>query len=124
MLLTATPMQVDPIEVWDLLSLLGLPSEWTENAFRRFFNVVEQPNPSPEAVDDLARLFQSAEREYGSISTEEAVRSAMLLMCRVGNLRMPTVRPRSHWCERTPPCGNWCPDTLVSFFGNTTRPGR
>jgi superfamily II DNA or RNA helicase len=74
MLLTATPMQVDPIEVWDLLSLLGLPSEWTENAFRRFFNVVEQPNPSPEAVDDLARLFQSAEREYGSISTEEAVR--------------------------------------------------
>jgi SNF2 family DNA or RNA helicase len=74
MLLTATPMQVDPIEVWDLLSLLGLPSEWTENAFRRFFNLVEQPNPSPEAVDDLARLFQSAEREYGSISTEEAVR--------------------------------------------------
>jgi SNF2 family DNA or RNA helicase len=74
MLLTATPMQVDPIEVWDLLSLLGLPSEWTENAFRRFFNLVEQPNPSPEAVDDLARLFQSAEREYGPISTEEAVR--------------------------------------------------
>jgi SNF2 family DNA or RNA helicase len=74
MLLTATPMQVDPIEVWDLLSLLGLPSEWTENAFRRFFNLVEQPNPSPEAVDDLARLFQSAEREYGSIGTEEAVR--------------------------------------------------
>ena len=74
MLLTATPMQVDPIEVWDLLSLLGLPSDWTENAFRRFFNLVEQPNPSPEAVDDLARLFQSAEREYGPISTEEAVR--------------------------------------------------
>ena len=74
MLLTATPMQVDPVEVWDLLSLLGLPSEWTENAFGRFFNLVEQPNPSPEAVDDLARLFQSTEREYGSISTEEAVR--------------------------------------------------
>ena len=74
LLLTATPMQVDPVEVWDLLSLLGLPSEWTENAFGRFFNLVEQPNPSPEAVDDLARLFQSAEREYGSIGAEEAVR--------------------------------------------------
>jgi hypothetical protein len=74
MLLTATPMQVDPIEVWDLLSLLGLPSEWTENAFRRFFNLVEQPNPSPEAVDDLAKLFQAAEEHYGSIGTEEAVR--------------------------------------------------
>ena len=28
-LLTATPMQVHPVEVWDLLSLLGLPPEWT-----------------------------------------------------------------------------------------------
>jgi SNF2 family DNA or RNA helicase len=73
-LLTATPMQVDPIEVWDLLSLLGLPSQWNEIAFRSFFNVVEQPNPSPEALDDLARLFQAAEEKYGSISTEEAVR--------------------------------------------------
>jgi len=73
MLLTATPMQVDPIEVWDLLSLLGLPSEWTENAFRRFFNLVEQPSPSPEALDELARLFQSAEQHYGLVSAEEAV---------------------------------------------------
>jgi SNF2 family DNA or RNA helicase len=74
MLLTATPMQVDPIEVWDLLSLLGLPSQWTESAFCRFFSLVEQPSPSPEAVDDLARLFQAAEEQYGSISTDEAVR--------------------------------------------------
>ncbi len=27
-LMTATPMQVDPIEVWDLLNLLGLSGEW------------------------------------------------------------------------------------------------
>jgi len=74
LLLTATPMQVDPIEVWDLLSLLGLPPEWTESAFLRFFNLVEQPNPSPEALDELARLFVAAEARYGSISTEEAVR--------------------------------------------------
>ena len=52
-----------------------------------------------------------------------SVRSVMSPMYRVGNLRMPTVRPRSRWCERTPPCGVWCPDTLVSFFGNTTRLG-
>src|SRR5262249_40935669 len=63
-LLTATPMQVDPIEVWDLLSLLNLPPQWTENSFRRFFRIVEQPNPSPEAFDDLARLFQAAELQY------------------------------------------------------------
>src|SRR4029077_10610192 len=27
-MLTATPMQVHPVEVFDLLSLLGLPQEW------------------------------------------------------------------------------------------------
>ncbi|MFN6133839.1 MAG: DEAD/DEAH box helicase [Synechococcaceae cyanobacterium] len=33
LLLTATPMQVSELEVWDLLCLLGMPSEWTEEAF-------------------------------------------------------------------------------------------
>jgi hypothetical protein len=33
LLLTATPMQVHPVEVWDLLNLLGLPPEWTDTAF-------------------------------------------------------------------------------------------
>jgi SNF2 family DNA or RNA helicase len=27
-LLTATPMQISPVEVWDLLALLGLPPSW------------------------------------------------------------------------------------------------
>ena len=37
LLLTATPLQVHPIEVWDLLALLGLPPEWTADAFVQFF---------------------------------------------------------------------------------------
>src|SRR5690606_23058395 len=28
LLLTATPMQVHPVELWDLLKLLGLPKRW------------------------------------------------------------------------------------------------
>jgi hypothetical protein len=32
-LLTATPMQVHPVEVFDLLALLGLPPEWSQQAF-------------------------------------------------------------------------------------------
>ena len=40
-LLTATPMQVHPIEVWDLLQLLGLPPEWTAEAFLAFFDDIE-----------------------------------------------------------------------------------
>ena len=69
-LLTATPMQVDPVEVWDLLNLLGLPPEWTASSFLDFFEEIEQPNPSHEAFDRLARLFQSTERAYGEVSAD------------------------------------------------------
>ena len=70
-LLTATPMQVHPIEVWDLLNLLGLPPEWTGKAFLDFFDDVEQPNPSVEAFNRMAGLFRAAERAYGDVDTEE-----------------------------------------------------
>ena len=53
-LLTATPMQVHPVEVFDLLSLLGLPPEWTEQSFLRFFDEVLLESPSHEAFDRLA----------------------------------------------------------------------
>jgi hypothetical protein len=36
-LLTATSMQISPVEVWDLLALLGLPPQWDVSAFLRFF---------------------------------------------------------------------------------------
>ncbi len=62
-LLTATPMQVHPVEVWDLLSLLGLPPEWTADAFLRFFDDLDHPNPPPEAMERLARLFRAVEGE-------------------------------------------------------------
>ena len=77
-LLTATPMQVHPIEVWDLLQLLGLPPEWTAEAFLAFFDDIEQPNPSPEALDRMAALFQSVERAYGEVTTEDAQRLVAL----------------------------------------------
>ncbi|MDW8443614.1 MAG: SNF2-related protein [Acetobacteraceae bacterium] len=64
-LLTATPMQVHPVEVWDLLDLLGLPPEWSKDAFLRFFEDLAQGNPSHEALDRMALLFQAAERHYG-----------------------------------------------------------
>ena len=44
-LLTATPMQVDPVEVWDLLKLLGLEGRWGagESYFLRFFEELRTP---------------------------------------------------------------------------------
>ena len=77
-LLTATPMQVHPVEVWDLLNLLDLPPEWTAKAFIGFFDEIEQQNPSSDALDRMARLFQSIERHYGEATTEAAQRLADL----------------------------------------------
>ena len=44
-LLTATPMQVNPVEVWDLLKLLGLEGRWgaSEEHFLRFFEEIRNP---------------------------------------------------------------------------------
>ncbi len=66
LLLTATPMQVHPVEVWDLLDLLGLPPEWTEAAFLDFFEAAARPNPPADALDRMARLFQAVERDHGA----------------------------------------------------------
>jgi superfamily II DNA or RNA helicase len=45
MLLTATPMQVHPVEVWDLLTVLGLGGRWgaDEGNFVAFFTQLRQP---------------------------------------------------------------------------------
>ncbi|GAB4161483.1 MAG: hypothetical protein Fur0021_34650 [Candidatus Promineifilaceae bacterium] len=45
LLLTATPMQVHPVEVWDLLTVLGLGGRWgaDENNFLSFFSELRRP---------------------------------------------------------------------------------
>jgi superfamily II DNA or RNA helicase len=73
-LLTATPMQVHPVEVFDLLSLLGMPPEWSEPAFLRYFDEVLQDNPSHEAFDRLAAMFRAVERTYGKVPGSEMQR--------------------------------------------------
>ncbi len=78
LLLTATPMQVHPVEVWDLLDLLGLPPEWNEQAFLTFFEDIGKRNPSNDAMERMAALFRSAEREFSEIGTEDAQRLTRL----------------------------------------------
>ena len=73
-LLTATPMQVHPVEVWDLLNLLGLPPEWTADKFLGFFDDLSEPNPAPERLDRMARLFQAVERTFEAAAEEDAGR--------------------------------------------------
>ncbi len=76
MLLTATPMQVHPVEVWDLLDLLGLPPTWTESNFLRFFELAGHPSPSNDDLDFMAGLFRAAEVAYGEVPAEVVERAA------------------------------------------------
>ena len=85
-LLTATPMQVHPVEVWDLLNLFGLPPEWTDKAFLGFFDDIEQPNPSSEALERMARLFRSVESRHGVVRTEDLQRLADLSRLKAGKV--------------------------------------
>jgi SNF2 family DNA or RNA helicase len=98
-LLTATPMQVHPVEVYDLLNLLGLPPEWTQETFLRFFDEVLQESPSHEAFDRLAAMFQAVEAAYGRVQVEEVRRleenGSMLRAKRIlSALRDPASIPR------------------------------
>lgn len=75
LLLTATPMQVAPVEIWDLVALLGLPSEWSAPAFVEYFELLAK-NPDADGLQRLARMFQATERAFGSFPEAEARRIA------------------------------------------------
>ncbi len=72
LLLTATPMQVHPVELWDLIDLLGLPAEWRfdDHVFLKYFQQATG-NPSPEAMEYLARQFRATEAAFGELAEEE-----------------------------------------------------
>ncbi len=75
LLMTATPMQVDPVEIWDLLSLLGLPPEWTEATFLEYFEALAS-NPDEESLFKLAKLFHATEATYGCLRDEDVEKIA------------------------------------------------
>ena len=94
-LLTATPMQVHPVEVWDLLSLLGLPPEWTQERFLKFFEDVETPNPSHEALNRIAEMFRAVEARYGVIEKAVAERASGLRSLGAGKVLRALRSPSS-----------------------------
>ena len=69
LLLTATPMQVAPVEVWDLLNLLGVPARWTSEAFVRYFEVATG-NPSQGDLEFLAGMFRETEAGFGRVDED------------------------------------------------------
>ena len=64
MLLTATPMQIDPSELWALLRTLDRDGQWNEAEFRRFYDV----NAAPTLGEwDVARRLYRREGLPGSV---------------------------------------------------------
>ncbi len=74
LLLTATPMQVHPVEVWDLLVQLGLAGQWgaSERNFLRYFQELEIARNSPEDADwaFLARMARDELAHGGPLDPE------------------------------------------------------
>lgn len=68
-LITATPMQIDVRELWDLLRLVGMEGRWAENwgeDFRRYFETLQRDTWS---LDDIRFLCEMV-REYFSSGGE------------------------------------------------------
>jgi hypothetical protein len=75
LLLTATPMQVHPVEVYDLLDLLGLPPKWKRSAqdFCRYFELAAG-NPGETDMRFLAEMFRDMEGAFGQVQESELER--------------------------------------------------
>lgn len=88
LLLTATPMQVAPVEVWDLLSLLGLPPRWaaSSEAFVRYFKAASG-NPSQADLEFLAAMFRDVEATFGPVD-EDTMAKVLPQMGRLGRERI------------------------------------
>jgi hypothetical protein len=74
-MLTATPMQVHPVELWDLLCLLGLSGRWhiSRHDFIRYV-AGAAGNPSQESTVCLAIMFRETEKSYGEVTEEQVSR--------------------------------------------------
>jgi prepilin-type processing-associated H-X9-DG protein len=76
LLITATPMQIHPLEVWDLLRVLGLGGRWgaDENSFLRFFQELRRPDDDADwdFVFGMVRDFLDTGGEFDSAFADQA----------------------------------------------------
>jgi ERCC4-related helicase len=69
--LTATPMQISPLEVYDLLRLLGMGGKWaaSEHNFVRFFQELQR-EPGERDWRFLAEMYRDWREEGGTIDPQ------------------------------------------------------
>lgn len=73
-LMSATPLQTHTMELYDLLSLLGLPPEWDAASYERYFDTLAQAHIPVERFEECARLFHATEAFHGSVNEVHAAR--------------------------------------------------
>ncbi|WP_065846237.1 helicase-related protein [Sphingobium sp. Ndbn-10] len=88
-LLSATPLQTHAMELYDLLSLLGLPPEWNAVAYERYFAALGDAHLPADKMEECARLFRATEAFYGELTPERAAR-----MGGVQSEPLPRIRTR------------------------------
>ena len=99
LLLTATPMQINPLEVWDLLTVLGVGGRWgaDESAFLRFFGEMRKPfgQADWDFVFDMVGDYLEAGGELDPVFREQVAAD-------IGPVKWATLEelPRRHG-ERT-----------------------
>jgi hypothetical protein len=84
LLLTATPMQIDPLEVWDLLRLVHLAGDFERSyaAFRRYYSELARVPLGSADLGYLVGVVRSRP-ERDSASQEAARRAAPALVSRL-----------------------------------------
>lgn len=91
-LLTATPMQIHPIEIFDLLSLLDLPEEWRDsNQFLEFFE-------TRKALGEAINIVEENESD-GSIVQSTLTNDDWAAICDAlaSELELDGGREEAHW---------------------------
>lgn len=73
-LLSATPLQTNALELYDLLSLLGLPEDWDAVSYERYFEALGQGHIPVDRFEECARLYRSTEAHFGELTDERAAR--------------------------------------------------
>ena len=73
-LLSATPLQTHALELYDLLSLLGLPPEWDAVAYERYFEALGQAHIPVDRFEECAKLFRASEAFHGVLAEPRAAR--------------------------------------------------
>ncbi|MEL7060546.1 MAG: SNF2-related protein [Acidobacteriota bacterium] len=75
-LLTATPLQVHPLELWELMRLLGVGGRWggDPEAFLRYFTELERPPGARDAGFLRAMLFDAVRSD---LFTEATLRDVL-----------------------------------------------